>query len=135
VTFEQLEDFVKAAPPGIEHADFYWNSQGLLVGREAGRGVLIEGTRRSKNFPGSTKARVDLEDNEVRLSLGTPLAKILGVERGDRVRLLLPGVLKGSVVARVERLVSHGIFELDSRFAVVDDESLRNYLKKNDIFE
>lgn len=124
--YEQLEKFVAAAPKGVERAEFFWSSQGLVVGKTGGRGVLIEGRR----LAGTT--RVDKPLEQVQISLGAPLAKLLGVSKGDKVRILLPGILQGSVEALVTGVLSHGIYEMDSRLVRVDDQSLRAYLKQKD---
>lgn len=130
-TTEELEAMVAKAPPGIKHAEFYWNSQGLVVGKLAGRGILIEG-RRLAGAKDLDEASADTTDYPVKVTLGKPLAKILGAAEGDTVRLLMPGVIKGSLEAKVEKLVNHGIYELDSRLLVVDDVGLRHYLKKHE---
>jgi lipoprotein-releasing system permease protein len=150
-----LEKMVSSAPAGVERADFIWSSQGLVVGKKGGRGVLIEGRRAAKGFPlasstsaGSLAVDSAAENSSpssapsatnsskpqlVKVILGKPLATYLGVERGETVRILLPGVIEGSLEASVEDLVSNGIYEMDSRLLIVDDESLRTELLRRDV--
>lgn len=127
--FEQLSKWASQSPESVNRAEFYWATQGLLIGKSAGRGVMIEGRREWTREKGIVKA---LPDDRVHIQLGKPLAQILGVQVGDDVRLRLPGVINGSVVVRVTALLSHGIFEVDSRMAILEEQSLRNYLEKND---
>lgn len=110
----------------IERIDSFWSSQGLLVGPKGGRGVLIEGRHQR---PLGTDAEPSLPvGNEVFIALGKPLAQFLGVKVGETVRVLLPGVIQTPVEARVQSLLSYGMYEVDSRLAVLDDASLRRHL-------
>lgn len=123
-TEKELEEFVSAAPPGITRVVNFWTSQGLLVGPKGGRGVMLEG-RKGTGVPVAP-------GDPVLLQLGTPLAEHLGVKTGDTVRILLPGILRGSVEARVESLLQYGMHDIDSRLAVVIDESLRPVMQARD---
>jgi ABC-type lipoprotein release transport system permease subunit len=160
-TRAELEKFVREAPPGVKSATFFWTSQGLLVGPKGGRGVLIEGrsdaTLADSRQASSTETaavsagpatRTEVtteatpirgamtlpnpEDLRVEVDLGKPLAETLGVKQGDSLRVLLPGVLRGAVEARVRSLLEFGMHDIDSRLAVIDDASLRAYLEARD---
>jgi lipoprotein-releasing system permease protein len=125
-SFAQMEKFASLAPSGVDHAEFFWSSYGLVVGPKGGRGVLIEGRRRA-----GTTAH-DRHYNEVHLKLGKPLADYLGVKKGGQVRIVLPKIIKGSIVAKVDDLVSNGMYEIDSRMVIVNDESLRSVMRERD---
>jgi len=155
-SFEELNNFVSISPPGVERAEYFWNSQGLVVGTQGGRGILIEGRRpielvnvseasqvsqesvaepynkNENKIENETENKAEKKDDEVEIRLGRALAERIGAEEGSTVRLLLPGVIRGSVNARVTQLVGFGFYETDSRLAYVDDESLRRVLKKRD---
>jgi lipoprotein-releasing system permease protein len=133
-SMEDLEAMAAKAPEGVESYEIFWNTQGLITGPKGGRGVQIEG-RRSYKSPSMKLQPGELapaNDGSVEVSLGKPLALYLGVEPGDSVRLLLPGILRGSIPARVRRVVSFGMHEIDSRYAAVDDRSLRPRLQELD---
>ncbi|MBS1984082.1 MAG: ABC transporter permease [Bdellovibrionales bacterium] len=123
-TNEELDHMVALAPPGVERAVYFWTSQGLLVGPKGGRGVMIEGRRNTGTAvtPGGP----------VLVDLGKPLAEILGLKPGDKFRILLPGILKGSVEAQLRDVLQFGMHDVDSRLAVVIDESLRPLLESQD---
>lgn len=123
-TQDELDELVKHAPPGVVKAMSFWTSQGLLVGPSGGRGVMIEGRRGSGTPvpPGSP----------VLVNVGKPLAEALGVKAGDTIRILLPGILKGSVPAKVNEILEFGMHDIDSRLAVIIDESLRPVMQKLD---
>lgn len=119
-----LEAMAEAAPEGVQAYEIFWNTQGLVTGPKGGRGIQIEGRRL---YPPP-----DEVPDEVLLDLGRPLATYLGVEEGDTVRILLPGVVRGSLPARVNRILSFGMHEIDARYAAVDDRSLRPRLEQMD---
>ncbi len=129
----ELEAMAKGAPEGAESYEIFWNTQGLVTGPKGGRGVQIEGRRSYKAVsmklrPGEVQGPKDA----VEVELGKPLAEYLGVKAGDTVRLLLPGILRGSIPAHVRRVVSFGMHEIDARFAAVDDRTLRPRLEQLD---
>ena len=149
----ELERFVATAPQGVVSAEFFWSSQGLIVGPKGGRGVLIEGIRPSRFGVSGAQASLSSQDTAgaptganaplssiapatlvpgVKVKLGRALADYLGAEKGKSVRILLPGILKGSIEATVTDLVSKGMYEMDSRFVQIDDASLRDYLALHD---
>lgn len=120
----ELDDLIKRAPPGVVKAVSFWTSQGLIVGPKGGRGVMIEGRR-------GTGVEVP-EDSPVLVDLGKPLAETLGLKTGDSFRILLPGIIKGSVDARVHDILEYGMHDIDSRLAIVIDESLRPVIQRLD---
>jgi lipoprotein-releasing system permease protein len=131
-SLDELREFLKGAP-GLDQAkriEPFWNSQGLLLGANAGRGVLIEG--RYQNFQLSDSAPESTQEQVLAIKLGKSLAEFLGVDQGDTVKLLLPGVIKGAVEARVGELVSLGSYEIESRYAEMNAFHLASFLEKND---
>jgi lipoprotein-releasing system permease protein len=129
----ELDEIAKLAyqqNPAPRSVQYFWKSHGLIVGKRAGRGVLIEGSSEAS----STK-RPPLEEGENALpilKMGQPLAEYLGVQVGDQVRLLLPGMVKGSIPFRITEVLSFGMYEIDSRYISVDSYSLREWLKQNE---
>lgn len=123
---QKISQLAQANGLPVERIESFWSSQGLLVGPKGGRGVLIEG-RNQRTLAQDTVAPL-LPKDEVSISLGKPLAEYLGVKVGDSVRVLLPGVVKAPVEARVRALLSYGMYEVDSRLAVIDDATLRRHL-------
>ena len=102
----------------------YWQGQGLLVGPKLGRGVMLEGRRLWGNSVQCSSA------NEIPLlTIGQNLAESLGVQVGQNLKILLPGLIKGSLNVRVDSIKSFGLQELDARRVILDDISLRCYLK------
>ncbi len=106
--------------------EYFWKSHGLIVGKRAGRGILIEG--RSRQL---TQDAIP-DDGLPTLILGEPLAEFLGVQVGDQVRILLPGLVRASVPFLVEKIMSYGMFEIDSRYVSLDDAKLRRWLQLNE---
>jgi lipoprotein-releasing system permease protein len=128
----ELARFVSAAPPGIANVEAFWTTQGLLVGEKGGRGILVEG-REILGPDGQPLAAPESDPAApVEIQLGAPLAEILGASKGSRVRALLPGVLKGPLQAEVVSLVSNGMHEVDSRFAVLDAAGVRRALRERE---
>ena len=130
-TFAELESLASKAPAGVEAVEYFWNGQALLVGPAGGRGVLVEGRRRVK-----LDDRHGLDSNGIRpfpgISLGAPLAKQLGVGVGDSVRLLVPGVTRAPFTIKVEKILRTGMYETDSRLALLDDTTFRDLIKEKD---
>ncbi len=104
----------------------YWQGQGLLVGPKLGRGVMLEGRR-------LWGEKQNCQPNEVLplLTIGQNLAESLGVQQGQNVKILLPGLLRGSLNMKVASIKSFGLQELDARRVILDDFSLRCYLKNS----
>ncbi|HVJ66262.1 MAG TPA: FtsX-like permease family protein [Bdellovibrionota bacterium] len=126
-SYAQLQDFVKAAPMGVARAEFVWDSQALVLGPKGGRGIKITGVLPSDfsvNDPYSGRFPLTVD-------LGKPLAAFLGVKPGDQVSLLMPGVVRGRVPARVLNIVEFGYYEYDSRYARIDARGLYAYLKEH----
>lgn len=123
-------------PEAIKRTEFYWTTQGLVVGNSAGRGVLIEG-RHSRSVSGDLAPSDFFSVTSTNPSempsvvLGKALADVLGAKAGDSVKILLPGILKSSIPARVSALIEPGMYELESRFVLIDDLSLVEWLKKH----
>lgn len=120
-TFDEIDKMIAHAPPGVARAIPFWTTQGLVVGPQGGRGVMIEGRAR-------TGRTFDPASGRVSVDLGATLAESLGLKLGDRFRILLPGILNGSVEAEVSGLIRSGMYDIDSRSALVIDESLRAVL-------
>lgn len=134
-TREELTRIVEAAPPGLARVEMFWTTQGLLVGEKGGRGILIEGRAPLALTPGAKPAITTQEikaPERVSIRLGTPLAEYLGAKTGTPVRVLLPGLLKGPLQATVESLVSNGMYEVDSRFAVLDADGVAATLRERE---
>lgn len=124
----ELESYLAVLPKeSLARAEAFWSSQGLIVGPKAGRGVWIEGRRDYLAKQNQVDAQ-SAGQAEIKIQLGDALAKILGVVPGDLVQLRLPGVVIHAVRARVTKLLSYGMYEIDSRAAIIDDISLRSYL-------
>lgn len=131
-SLDEVKSMLKLAPKGVQKIESFWTSQGLVVGPKGGRGILIEGRRElsttriqvKSNWIGGTEG-VD----PVGVRVGKPLAEYLGVEKGSKIKILLPGIVQGAVEASVLSLLDHGTYELDSRLVWVDDSSLRAYLE------
>ncbi len=127
-TRAELRDLVTHFPRGVQRVETFWNSQGLLVGKDGGRGVLIEG----RGELAAADAAPSESTPDVQLKLGAPLAEYLGVEAGGTVRLLLPGVIERAVEARISDLVRYGMYDVDSRYALVDDASFAAWASVHD---
>lgn len=104
----------------------YWQGQGLLVGPKLGRGVMLEGRRMW-----GQKQECPSRDAFPLLTIGQNLADSLGVQKGQNLKILLPGLLRGSLSMKVASVKSFGLQELDSRRVILDDFSLRCYLKSS----
>jgi len=103
----------------------YWQGQALVVGPKMGKGVLVEGRRQwSKTFTCNA-------DTSIQVVLGKNLAKSIGVQGGEKLRILLPGLYQGALMAEVSEITSFGLQELDARRMIINDESLRCYLEQN----
>jgi lipoprotein-releasing system permease protein len=125
-TYKTLQEFVKKAPPGVERVEFVWDSQALMLGPKGGRGVRVVGVLPSDfSVSDPYASRFPLT-----VDLGRPLAEYLGVKLGDEISLLMPGVVRGRVPARVLNIVEFGYYEYDSRYARVDARGLYAYLKE-----
>ncbi len=121
-----FERVLNPPPAHLKEASSFWFTQGLVVGPKGGRGVRIEGRRQlyPKLNPDQTAWP------EAQMDLGRPLAQYLGVKEGDTLRVLLPGLVEGAYFFKVRQLVEFGIYELDSRLALIDEDSFRSQLEK-----
>jgi lipoprotein-releasing system permease protein len=103
----------------------YWQGQALVVGPRLGKGVMVEGRRDwSKSEPCVAAALPQI-------IMGKNLSSNLGVKAGDEVKLLLPGLYRGTLPATVSEIASFGLQELDARRIIINDASLRCYLIAN----
>jgi lipoprotein-releasing system permease protein len=125
MSYGELEAFLDSAPKPWVRAEFFWNSQGLVLGPQGGRGVLIEGRMDAAKWSEPLQAAPD----RVAVELGSALARHLGVQVGSELAVSLPGLLKGQIPTRVSAVVSRGMYEFDSRMLRVNDSELRAYLK------
>lgn len=119
----QKLDYFKEVPqwdPDISRLETFWYSQGLVVGPQGGRGIRIEGRR---EIFSKTPSAESAAPAAAQIDLGKPLAEFLGVKVGDRVRVLLPGLLDGAFFFEVRRLLEFGMYDLDSRLAFIDEKS------------
>lgn len=132
-TYSRLQEFVDHAPDGLVRAEFAWDSQALVLGPKGGRGIKILGVMPADFSSADPYA----ERFPMTIDLGKPLAQYLGVKAGDEVFLLMPGVVRGRVPARVQNIVEFGYYEYDSRFARIDSRGLYAFLKEHqpDLFE
>lgn len=120
--------FVKAvqnADPKIR-IESYWQGQALVIGAKTGRGVLVEGRKNWNN-----KAQACAADSLTEVTFGKALANYLGLKKGDKFKLLLPGLLKGPIQAKVQDLKSFGLQEIDSRRIQIDHNTMTCFLDKN----
>ncbi|MEZ4815248.1 MAG: FtsX-like permease family protein [Bdellovibrionota bacterium] len=102
----------------------YWQGQALVVGPRMGKGVMVEGRRDwSQTYTCGA-------DQPIQVMLGKNLAQSLGVSKNEKLKLLLPGLFRGSLSAEVSEVTSFGLQELDARRIIINDESLRCYLKQ-----
>jgi lipoprotein-releasing system permease protein len=128
--FEELENWVTTMPHAntLERVEFFWTSQGLLVGEKAGRGILIEGRTRSLGSKTNSRSEVPESPDVITIELGQALAEILGVSKGSSLQVLLPGVIEGAVTVKVSGLVKIGMYDVESRYAVIDSGALSRYV-------
>lgn len=125
--YRDLQELVRLAPPGLQRAEFTWDSQALVLGPKGGRGVKIVGV-----LPSDFKVEDPYANRfPLTVDLGKPLAALLGVKSGDKVSLLMPGIVRGSVPALVQDIVEFGYYEYDSRYARLDARGLYAYLKEH----
>ncbi len=108
--------------------EYFWKSHGLVVGKQGGRGVLIEGKFNPRERNAVTQDSPAIPE----VSIGKPLAEYLGVVVGDQLKILLPGLIKGAIPVRVAELTSFGMYEIDSRYLSIDDRALKQWLEFND---
>ncbi|MBI3715904.1 MAG: lipoprotein-releasing ABC transporter permease subunit [Betaproteobacteria bacterium] len=130
--WKNVQSAVRSHPEVTGAAPFV-NGQGLLSGAGNVRGVVVRGI-----LPGEEKAVSDLGKNmrvgnigdlrpgEYGMVLGADLARILQVQRGDKLQLMIP---QGSVtpIGNVPRMrsftvvgtVNTGHYEYDSTLAVI----------------
>jgi len=109
----------------VARSVLFWKSQGLVVGPKGGRGVLVEGE--SQFYPARPPGHLT---QGVTVVLGRALAEYLGVQVGSQIRLLLPGILRASIQARVVELRSYGMYDIDSRYVLLDSDQLSAYLRR-----
>lgn len=115
----------------IERVQMFWTSQALLVGPKGGRGVRIEGVK--DFFPDKTSLLPSVEANksiQLQVSLGKSLADYLGVQKGDDLKILLPGIITSPVKATVGELLQIGMHDIDSRLVRVRDVDLKYWVKQ-----
>jgi len=136
MNFEGLKARAALAPEeGVEGLEVFWAAPALVVGPEGGRGVTLEAARA---YP---SVRAFLDDDTTRetgtpdvlqIELGRALADTLKAPLGSKLRILVPGVMKGSLQGEVARIRELGIYDLESRWMKVDEKSLRAVLRAKD---
>jgi lipoprotein-releasing system permease protein len=127
---DEFRDILKFQSKDVLRAESFWTSQGLVTGPQGGRGILIEGRRTL--FENGELVNASPGEGEVWVDVGAELANILGVKTGENLRILLPGLIQGSLEVKVRKLLRFGMYELDSRSLIVDDASLSRYLQQMD---
>jgi ABC-type lipoprotein release transport system permease subunit len=123
-SLDELKQYIPAQKSQQVSAVFFWTSQGLVVGKSAGRGVMVEGRYDTAQSDSQN------ELGAVRVSLGRALAELLAVNPGETVRLLLPGILPGAVPAVVASIHNIGQYDLESRSVVVNAHDLRFWMQR-----
>jgi lipoprotein-releasing system permease protein len=119
--------------PGVEAAAAYIEDQGMAMSGDKSAGVLLRGVIAeqeqrvadiSRHLLSGTLA--DLQPGSYRVILGKELASSLGVKVGDRVVMIVArgnvtpvGVLPRMRSFRVSGILSVGMYEYDSRIALV----------------
>jgi lipoprotein-releasing system permease protein len=136
MNFEGLKARAALAPEeGVEAVEVFWAAPALVVGAEGGRGVTLEATRRYSSvraFLDSDSETGATTESTIGVELGRALADTLKADVGSSLRLLVPGVMKGSLAARVTAIRHLGIYDLESRWMKVDEAELRTLLKSKD---
>ncbi len=137
--FEGLKKRARLAPrDGLKGIEVFWAAPALIVGPEGGRGVTLEAGRRFDSVEAFLEAPVDLpaasspESSRLPVELGRALADSLKAQTGSRLRILVPGVMRGSLEAEVVQIRDLGIYELESRWVKADEAALRARLKQRD---
>lgn len=146
LSYDDLQKRVGQAPDGASAVEIFWAAPALIVGSQGGRGVKLEATRRFPSLKEFMDADLrapvsrsheqsnsdDQDDQMVPIELGKALADSLKIKEGEKVRMLLPGVIKGALNVRVIALKELGIYELESRWVHVDEGALRDEILKRD---
>jgi lipoprotein-releasing system permease protein len=136
-SFQDLKKRVEQAPSeGVRGLEVFWAAPALIVGPEGGRGVTLEAGRRFDTVDEFLALEWDdapAPDEEIlKVELGKALAETLKAELGSKIRILVPGVMRGSLEAEVAVIRSLGIYELDSRWLKVEEGPLRAQLRARD---
>lgn len=144
-SFQDLQKRVELAPPAeLERLEVFWNTPALVVGKSGGKGVPLEAYRSfddKAEFLAASFDRLGMPLNQVAVSdedglpkveLGSALAKFLGVEVGDQIRLLLPGVTQASLNLEVASIKSLGLYDLEARWMRTEELPLRKAILKLD---
>lgn len=133
--YDEIKKRVLQAPEGPEEVEIFWASPALLVTKQGGRGVKLESARR---WSLSEFKEVDLmttssHDSQIpQIEVGAALAHSLKIKVGDKVRLLMPSILKGALEVEVHSLREIGVYDLESRWVRVDESILRQKIQEND---
>jgi lipoprotein-releasing system permease protein len=119
--------------PGVQAAAAYIEDQGMAMSGDKSAGVLLRGViaEQEQRVAGISRhllsgSLADLQPGGYRVILGKELAASLGVKVGDRVVMIVArgnvtpvGVLPRMRSFRVSGILSVGMYEYDSRIALV----------------
>ena len=131
---------------GVAAAAPYIEEQGLLIHGDKSAGVLVRGIvpadeRRVADLSRHLESGrlTDLEPGKYRAILGKALAQSLGVQRGDRVVLVVAqgnvtpvGVMPRMRAFEVAGILSVGMYEYDRRIALVAMQDAAKLLQMGD---
>jgi lipoprotein-releasing system permease protein len=140
LSYADLKKRVEQAPPGPKSVEIFWAAPALIVGAEGGRGVKLEATRRfdsiekflEADLAAPPSASSESQEPELAIEMGKALADSLKLKVGDRVRLLLPGVIKGSLNVSIQEIRELGVYDLESRWIRMDEAVLREEIRTRD---
>ncbi|MEO5667059.1 MAG: hypothetical protein ABIR96_03280 [Bdellovibrionota bacterium] len=136
MSFDSLKKRAALAPEeGVQGIEIFWAAPALVIGAEGGRGVTLEASRAYptlKSFLNDDTTHDIAAPNLLPVELGQALADTINVKLGSKIRVLVPGVMKGSLQAEVTRIRQLGIYDLESRWMKVDEKELRALLKERD---
>lgn len=137
-TFNELKKRTRLAPTeGVTGVEVFWAAPALIVGPEGGRGVTLEAARRYDSAAAfeadaSEVSAQEGETPELAVELGKALADTLKASVGSPIRILVPGVMKGSLSGKVARVIELGVNDIESRWVKVDERALRRVLVEKD---
>lgn len=129
---ESFDRFSEQLGDEYEKVESIWRGQALLVGKKGGRGVVFE-SRRTIFDKATERKSVEDETSFIHISLGSALAEYLGVEEGDIIRALLPGITKKGLKAKISNIKNLGVYEIDSRSMIIDENSLVKFFNDHNI--
>lgn len=119
---KSLEDF----PVGMKNVETFWTAPVMVVGKDAGRGVRIEVRRDFNSIENKLPAHAP---KFISATLAASLAEILGLQLGDKFRVVIPGYLKKAIPLKLTALDGLGVHHLDTRRMLLNEEELTAYIR------